>query len=312
MSSLSNIDIDQEDMFGPEHLAFLIHKGLVPQVFNMGPLVNIFAYPGYEDGGEYAHQLRAWGVLTENNEFTPQGRALFTGITHYTSAVWGVIYLHNQKQPYTVDLSEELIEWGLDKTLTDVPKVFWQVSVGYGLVYTMVRAGERISITARPQDESSVRELAKGIQRVIDPNNEWSPIPGPSMSFPGEQLASNEVSFAAGESEAGNSIRALKRALREFDVPDKWVERYVDLQKKEHVASVSINHSEHHEDVSEISAQLFFLLNEGIQLTRSKKGLDGIYRVIIEPATVDNLEEAVKTLQESKHSERPGLSQFTF
>lgn len=302
--------MEDEVMFSPEHLAFLVHLDLIPNIFVVGPIVDIFAFGNAQDGGQYAEDLVTWGVLTPDHDFTPAGRALFTGIYQFDSAIWGVLYLHNQKQPFSIELSEELIEWGLDKTLTDTPKVFWQISVAFGLVYILVRAGDRVSLTAVPEKETAAREMSKALLNVLDPEHDFSPVAGPGISFPATEFMENEVSFEPGKDSAKQE-RDLRKALKDLSVPAAWIDRYIELQKIEHLASTTINYSTTSENVSEASARISFILDKGTQIAYVKQGIDQIYRIHFDPASPEKVEQAINTLAKSKMTQRPGLSVLT-
>lgn len=292
-----------EFLFGPEHYGYLVHHGLVPMPHTLGVIVDALPGSDEDDMSEFeaglCDDMIQWGVLSSPATFTPEATALFTGIHTYDHCIWGITYLHNEKQPYTVELSEELLAWGLQYALTDTPKVFWQISLAFGLVYIVVRAGETISISAYPQGNTPTdTALAEVLLRIMDPEQQWQARSGSQMRFPAEQFLAHEVNFTD-ETEGKRAASKLKAAMLELNVPAKWVDEYVELQRQERAASVSVNYSPNTSRVSNSSLQLSYIVDRGVQVAFSSKSVDQIHRVNLYPATVDAVAQGIHEIRRS-------------
>lgn len=296
--------------FGPEHLAYLMDENIIDRTYTLGPLVQ---YLDENSVNRTVAELQHWNILDAGYALTEPGRDILSGLTSFTEAIWGVLLIHNEQQPFTLDLDEELIDYGLHLSLMDTPKVYWHISARQGKLTTAVRAGDTVSIDVTPIEHSPRAAMADSLITAIDPERQWKPANIDTM------IVAQEIIVAAGgvgrygedEKQNRSADQKLRKSLIDNKMSPAAADNFIALQRADHVAITDIAHSFSPDDICAPSASISFVRDKGMVVTYPQQGLDRTVQIVQEPASVSKVTAAIERLSRLPHRRRQGLEDIS-
>lgn len=225
--------------FGPAHLSWLVYRDLVAYPTTLGMI------SGVEPEGmtnEIKQQLVQWGVITVGEELTKEAQELFRGLHSFDHAFWGALLLHNEREPFLIEMDQELIDLGLGDSIPDTPRVYWQVSYEKDVITVAMRAGDHITIhRAKTTKEHLFEGLAAAIFSVLDPHGVW---PAANFSTVKVPYAAVERAPVRGSNGAllgaRESARAVRSELLRWGVERDVATRFSKLAEAEKLASTEV------------------------------------------------------------------------
>lgn len=191
---------------------------------------------------ELGKQLQKWGVIDSTSQLTPEARKLFRGLYEYDFAYWGALLLHNEKEPFQLEMDQELIDIGLGRAIPDTPRVYWQVSYSNGIITIAMRAGDNITINQMSTtNENLDNALATAILSVINPMDIWPPAQFTTIKVPFDAVEKVPAYDANGRIyDKATSVRMIKTELARNGVPHDVISRFTQLIESEKLAETEI------------------------------------------------------------------------
>lgn len=296
--------------FGPEHLAYLMDAGMLNRVYTLGPLVQ---YPDDQSVARVVSELEQWGVL-DGGKITAQADDLLSGLFDFSEAVWGVLILYNQQQPFVIDMDQELIDYGLNLAVNDVPRVFWQVSLRDGVVTTAVRAGDIITVTQRAAVGDIRAAMASEVMSILDPDSQWSPVSMRQIVVPQEAVVAVGGAGRHGPDDQEN-IRAdnrLRKALIDRKVSPSTADEFIRLQRADHVAITDVAHSSTPDNICAPAGSISFIHGKGVLATYPRIGVDRTVQIVQEGGSVATVAAMIDRLSKMPHRPRLGLEDESY
>lgn len=284
------------DNFSPSHLSWMIYRNLLPYPTTLGMLSGIDP----EDlTDELRQQLQQWGVINSTDQMTPEAHDLFQGLYEYEFAYWGVLLLHNEKQPFQLEMDQDLIDIGLGKAISDTPRVYWQVSYTEGTITVAMRAGDAITLHKVPAPPETLYEtLARAILSVIDPNNTWPAAQFTTIKVPFDPLEKIPSYDLEGKLYGkAATIKMMKTELAKHGVPFDTISRFTQLVDAEKLADTEVLYLPKSKHASRNFFTLEFVHRVGIVLTHTGADVEGNKIIVQEGATVKKIADELKKIQ---------------
>lgn len=225
--------------FSPYHLSWMIYRELIPYPTTLGMLSGIEPDEITKELGE---QLRQWGVVDSTDQLTPDARNLFQGLYEYDFAYWGVLLLHNERQPFQIEMDQELIDIGLGRSIPDTPRVHWQVSYSGGIITVAMRAGDNVTLNqVKTSPENLDVSLTSAILSVINPLKVWPPAQFTTVKVPFEAVEKVPAYDSAGRIfDKATSARMMKVELARNGVDHNTISRFTQLIEAEKLAETEV------------------------------------------------------------------------
>lgn len=284
------------DAFSPFHLSWMIHRNLIPFPTTLGMISG--AEPE-EFTEELRKQLQQWSVIDNTNQLTPDAHDLFRGLYEYDFAYWGVLLLHNEKEPFQIEMDQELIDIGIGRSISDTPRVYWQVSYSNSTITVAMRAGDNLTLNTMPADEGNLYEsLARAILTVLNPNGIWPAAQFTTVKIPLEVVEKIPTHDASGKKHDKSSVvKTMKYELAKRGVAFDTSSRFVKLINAEKLADTEVLFM----PKNKISTSEFFTIEfvhkVGMVLTRTGTDVEGNPVIVQEGATIGAIAEELRKLK---------------
>lgn len=271
------------EQFGPDHVSWLIEHSRLPVITTLGPIA--FAEP-HELTSDLRQDLVQWGVIDGNDTLTEQAWDLFEPLFHYSYSYWGVLLLHNEKEPIRIDMDKDLIDMGLGLSLTDTPRVFWNITKQGNTLTMAMRAGDVIVVQKSTGTGNIERNIAAMLMSILDPNDQWPSANFPALVIPLQPLATLEVSRGLSDKDIAHKARTR---LAQAGVPPQDISLFSRLLDIEALASTEVVFSPSPTQVSSKSFIIKFLHRLGVVVQGEKFTIDGDEAVLYAPGTLENI-----------------------
>jgi hypothetical protein len=164
--------------FDQRHLIRLHQVGLLTELpYELGPM------PSFDFGPGIDYDLERWNLVrrdpgTEHGfSFTEEAAEVFAGVDHWDWAVWGLALLYDERPRITVDLPDEMMQYGLQYALRDIPRVTFMITVREDIVTVILHNSSRISIDALPAHPDPAKQIGTILRELLDPKGQWQPYP---------------------------------------------------------------------------------------------------------------------------------------
>lgn len=282
--------------FGPYHLSWMIYRDLIPYPTTLGMLSG--AEPE-ELSRELGGQLRQWGVIDSSNQLTPEARNLFRGLYEYDFAYWGALLLHNEKEPFQLEMDQELIDIGLGRAIPDTPRVYWQVSYSNGVITIAMRAGDNITINQMSTSEETLdASLATAILTVINPVDVWPAAQFTTVKIPFDALEKVPAYDASGRLyDKATSVRMIKTELAREGLPYDVISRFTQLIEAEKLAETEVLCTNRSKSSSSNFFTIEFVHRVGMVLSHTSTDINGDPVIVQEGASVRAIGNELKKLR---------------
>ncbi len=302
------------DLFSIHHLVWLHRNNFIPNLpYELGPfpITLDFAATGKFDAKLRA-QLIEWGVLSgDGNSILPEAESLLTALTGNAEwTLWGTILLYSLRTTAVKDFDPEgADEWGLKHAVRDVPRVPFLIAVRSREVITALSTPDALIINRLPRAGDVHRVAAKALRGMLDPQQNWEPWGGPTISVPhttvkalAEDPSVSKLDGEDGTPEAVSSrVEGTKTALASYDLPRATSDALLELQSHPTTANVqvSINYTSVHGQVSpKLAMGVTFFDGAGIVVSYPVGKTDETRSIRYVPGDENGFVNGIKSLVE--------------
>jgi len=301
--------------FSQHHLGWLYRNGFIPDLpLELGPFPLVPDQVAAEALEEHLRkQLIEWGVVSEGL-LNPEAKFLFESLLGIgvTWTVWGTVLLHSLKTNDRAEFDPEGIdEWGLKHAVRDVPRVHFMICVTPKEIITVLNAPPNLIMNRVPiKGPNLALQVGVILKSMLDPQQRWTPWPGPSLSAPMSVITKLvEIPEASrldlDAEDATKRPDVVKRALRELEMSNKTSEALAELSSypTTAVAQVSINFPTPSGWVTPpVSMGVSFLDGAGVMVSYPAGKTEQTRTLYYVPGNDEGFENGIRSLTEAARS----------
>lgn len=256
-------------------------------------------------------------VDQDGTALTDVGRELLLPLVSYDEAYWGMIVTHNERQPVTLQVPDEWLEYIGDALQTAAmasPRTYVLITRRGATATAAVRHHDRIDISQFTIPRGLPIAVADYILGLADPHKQWAPLNMPPVSFPYAALSKYPPpprppasdSPARQQTEHRRYAARFVQSLRtEYRLPPKAAAALSQLLTLDHVATTQLMYSQGDRKLtSDHSVAIDYFHNAGMTVTRPRRIGDRSWWKHISPATHSAVAEALAALPQLPLSER--------
>lgn len=287
------MDIQGPQGFTAWHLAYLSNNELLTgEVTELGPMVDMpEAHEAIVD-----YLIHTEGVMEDPYTLTQAGKDLLHPLTRYRRAWWGMVMLRGFRTPLSLDIDEELLEYGVHLSITDIPRVFFLITESEQGMTFAVRAGDEMSITQEPVSNPD-KQVAQFVDKLCNPEGDWSPAQFQGFRLPHTALhAAGFQGMPEDDRERRRAVSRMKQVFKEYQMPEQSANNYIDIVTAKPAATVEILTSTSSGNVSKNAVSLGYYFGYGAVVMFPEVKGNTVW-ANIHPANPDTILRGVESLR---------------
>lgn len=300
--------IDPPNSFSIHHFVWLYTNDQVSGLpYELGPFPMSLDFDGSGDfDKKLREQLIDWGIIDINGVINSEAKYIlesFLGSANWS--LWGIILLYSLKTDATERFNDgKPDEFEIYKGVRDVPRVPFMISVMPKEIITGLSTGQAFIMNRIPRVGDLYKQVASVFRDILDPNEEWSPWAGPSISVPQKivnTLAKDpEMSALTDNADALEAqSKKVKMALVGTDMSPATSKALVELTSHKTIAAaqVCVNYESSQGQITpSLSTGISFFDGAGVVVSHPHGNTDATRSIRYVPGNVDGFAAGVKAL----------------
>lgn len=131
----------------------------------------------FSSEAQVIHDLKEWGALDADGTITDEAAAMFAAVTGYADlTLYGTVLLYGQRRA-PKQIPTQLVEFGLQHAVRDVPRVSFAIGIGEREVVTALVNNTTIVFSRRLRRTSDTADAAATVLDLLDPDQQWPAYP---------------------------------------------------------------------------------------------------------------------------------------
>jgi len=250
------------------------------------------------------------GLVTAGGaELTDLGDSLLRPLVSYDEAYWGMFLLHNERQPLTLQVPDEWLDFMKESLATAAmssPRTYILIARSGSVVTAAVRHQDRIDITQFTAPRGLPIAAADYVLALGDPQGVWKPLSIAPISLPVAALNKHQPPPRPPATDAADRDHAQYRRYTYKFVQDLRSSVHLDpraaatltrLLTLDHVASAQFMYSAGPQRLTPAqSVSIDYFHDAGVAVSRPRRLGDGTIWKHISPAAHNAVAEAFDAL----------------
>lgn len=247
-------------------------------------------------------ELTAAGLTHTSGALTELGQNLCEPLADYDRAYWGMLLLHNQRQPVKFEIDEKWLQY-LEHSFIDTPRIYFLIAQRGDTVTTAVRNADRIDISQSLAPSGFPAAAAQALLRLGDPGGQWVPSTLPTVAIPYDSLDQAPMRRPNDDADQQQRLayqrysRSYTSSLRNRGLDDRSISAINRLLSWDNVASTQVLLSVGPTRATpQHSVTIDYFYNAGVAVSFPRLIGDGSYWKTFDPAHQGTVTAALSSL----------------